>query len=162
MSPIWNCSPENRVKKLPPYAKNFPTLNLTIRGYTWVFHLCWNTYCAIATMESMRKMFKEMFRAPDLNREVYKALVAWFPAAETAAHEAWKAASQEYVNGWKDANFAEKSGAKPSAVHAINANNKKLETNLKRAKAFYERTVKLKSLFFESLNENCPTGWLSE
>lgn len=159
IDPYYLTNPLNLKKPVPIYAKEFPELDITIKGYTWTIRLHWHLYASIANIDSIESIYKNMFRYPGLNVKTYHQLRDWFPKAEDAAHTAWSDASKACVFGWRD---IENMRASKKEIRAAKSTNKELKENVKRAKAFFERTVKLRIRFFEILEKVYPDGQLPD
>ena len=71
----------------------------------------------------------------DRNRAAIEDASTWFTAAVADAREAWKIASQDYVNGFKD-----------PKIKGQKAKNKKLAQAVKAAKAHHDRLLKMQHI----------------
>lgn len=103
------------------------------------FHIVNGSFEALIYLDHIRTMTLKNWRklvklaAGDYRNEAaLEDVSAWFTAAIEDAKEAWKTASQEYVDGWKD---PRKRGQKTK--------NKELTRAVKSAKAHHGRLLKM-------------------
>lgn len=88
-------------------------------------------YIHTVTLKNWRKLVK--LAVDDYRNEAAVENVrAWFTAAVSDAKEAWKTASQDYVNGFKN-----------PKIKGQKAKNKKLAQAVKAAKARHDRLLKM-------------------
>lgn len=97
-----------------------------------------------------RRLFRLIWRHQWENWEALQALEVSLADQVSRAKEAWAAASRAYTNGWK----LVPGSARTARAKQDRANNAELAANLKRAKAHYERVVKLQTIFHTEQGNN--------
>jgi hypothetical protein len=109
------------------------------------FHIVNGSYEALIYLDHIHTMPLKNWRklvklaaGDDRNAAAMEDVGAWFTAAIADAKEAWKAASQEYVDGWKD---PKQRGQKTK--------NKELSRAVKSAKARHDHLLKMQAVLME-------------
>lgn len=100
------------------------------------------------TQASLKKLFKYMVSWYDreANAEAIRKTTASLQDLVVETKELWHTRSVEYQNGYVDTKF---NATTATAKKRLEANNKKLLTAVKSAKAKHERAVKLQTYFNE-------------
>lgn len=100
------------------------------------------------TQASLKKLFKYMVSWYDreANAEAIRKTTASLQDLVVETKELWHKRSVEYQNGYVDTKF---NATTAMAKKRLEANNKKLLTAVKSAKAKHERAVKLQTYFNE-------------
>lgn len=93
------------------------------------------------TLEDIQKVLKWMMEDFYQNEEAFTTFDDWLIEAKTLAKQAWTTASQEFVNGWKDASQYHR-----SLKRDTNRENDRLTQQVKYAKRIYERACKVHDL----------------
>lgn len=96
---------------------------------------------------TIRKVFKLLLTDPWSNEGAIRQMTLYLDAAVIESKEAWKQASIEYQNGWRNV-FNKKSRLKEDR-QKLRENNR-LTAAVKRSKARHERWVKLQTCWAEA------------
>lgn len=98
-------------------------------------------------LSNIRKVFKLLLADPWSNEGAIRQMTLYLDAAVIESKEAWKQASIEYQNGWRNV-FNKKSRLKEDR-QKLRENNR-LTAAVKRSKARHERWVKLQTCWAEA------------
>lgn len=98
-------------------------------------------------LSNIRKVFKLLLADPWSNEGAIRQMTLYLDAAVIESKEAWKQASIEYQNGWRNV-FNKKSRLKEDR-QKLRENNR-LTAAVKRTKARHERWVKLQTCWAEA------------
>lgn len=98
-------------------------------------------------IKNIRKLFSMMLSEPWNNEQAIRQMTLYLDAAVIESKEAWKQASIEYQNGWRNV-FNKKSRLKEDR-QKLRENNR-LTAAVKRSKARHERWVKLQTCWAEA------------
>ena len=102
---------------------------------------------------NIRKLIKLILSDTWANAETIKRLTAYLEQSAQESKEAWKLASKDYMDGWR--NVTNPRSRHPAVVE-ITKNNNRLTRKVKAAKAQYERWVKIKSIWADAYNTKRP------
>lgn len=98
-----------------------------------------------STLANIRKLFRYVFQEPDRNTETITALGRYLSAKVAETKAAWGDASVSYTNGFVDTTY--RWGLKCREKQAIERDNKRLLSAVKRAKNKHEKYVKILAAF---------------
>lgn len=96
------------------------------------------------SIAKLRKLIKLIRADPGANEEAIGRLTTHLDQAVRESKDAWKKASKEFVNGWRE--VGKPKSRRPVAVEILK-NNNRLTRCLKAAKTRHERWVKIQALW---------------
>ncbi len=102
---------------------------------------------------NIRKLIKLILSDTWANDEAIEQLTAYLEQSTQESKDAWKLASKEYMDGWR--NVKNPKSRHPAVVEIVK-NNNRLTRKVKAAKARYERWVKIKSIWADACGTKHP------